>query len=84
MNPDSAVQTDTLIKRQALRIEGSWPAACSGLQAPVPQRTPRTIASPETRTIDGIEIVRFHAFVPPGSPLDRYNVSISSVEFGIT
>jgi hypothetical protein len=38
----------------------------------VPQRTPRKIASPETRTIDGIEIVRFHAFAPPGSPLDRY------------
>jgi hypothetical protein len=69
---DSAVQTDTLIKRQALRIEGNWPAACSGLQSPVPQRTPGKIASPETRTMDGTEIVGFHAFAPPGSPLDRY------------
>jgi hypothetical protein len=70
--PDSAVQTDTLIKRQASGFEGNRPAACSALQSPVPQRTPGKMASPETRTIDGTEIVRFHAFAPLGSPIDRY------------
>jgi hypothetical protein len=35
-------------------------------------------------TIDGIEIVRFCAFAPPGSPLDRrYISSISTAEFGM-
>ena len=35
MNPDSAVQSDTGIKRQALRSEDNRSLANSGLQAPV-------------------------------------------------
>ena len=33
---------------------------------------PGKIATPEASTLDGIEIVRFCVFAPPGSPLDRY------------
>ena len=70
LNPDSAVQGDTAIKRQALRSECNRSAACSSLQLPLLQRTPAKLASPEPSTLDGIEVVRFCAFVPPGSPLD--------------
>jgi len=69
-NPDSAVQSDTSIKRQALQSECNGPVACSGLQSPVLQRTPEKITSPGASTVDSIEIVRFCAFAPPGSPLD--------------
>jgi hypothetical protein len=74
MNPDSAVQSDTSIKRQALQSECNGPVACSGLQSSVLQRTPRKITSPGASTLDGIEIVRFRAFAPPGSPLDQYTL----------
>jgi hypothetical protein len=72
MIPDSAVQSETAIKRQAFRSEDNRPAACSGLQFSVLQRTPGKIISPGASTIDGFEIVRFCAFAPPGSPLDQY------------
>jgi hypothetical protein len=83
LNPDSAVQSDAGIKRQALQSECNGPAAYSGLQSPVLQRTPGNIASPGPSTLDRIEIVRFCAFAPPGSPLDRYALSISTAEFGL-
>src|SRR3990170_6899546 len=50
LNPDSVVQSDTAIKRQALQSEGNGSAACSGLQSPVLQRTPGKITSPGPST----------------------------------
>jgi hypothetical protein len=71
-NPDSVVQSDAAITRQALQSECNGSAACSGLQSPVLQRTSGKITSPGPSTLDSIEIVRFCAFAPPGSPLDLY------------
>jgi hypothetical protein len=71
-NPDSAVQSETAIKRRALRREDNRPVVCSGLQAPVAAADFRKIISFGRSTIDSIEIVRFYAFAPPGSTLDRY------------
>src|ERR671914_2683490 len=83
LNPDSAVQSDTVIKRRALQSEGNGPAACSSLQSPVLQRTRGEITSPGPSTLDSIEIVRFCAFAPPGPPLDQYTLSISTAESGL-
>jgi hypothetical protein len=43
----------------------------SGLQTEFMERTPAKDASAEPSTKDGIEAVRFCAFTPAGSPLDR-------------
>jgi hypothetical protein len=40
------------------------------------QRTTGKIAALGPSTIDGIEIVRFCAFAPPGSTLDRRYISV--------
>jgi hypothetical protein len=72
--PDSAVKGDTEIKRQALQTEGNGPAACSGLQSPVLQRSRGRLAALDQAPSDGIEMVGFYAFAPPGSPLDRTQV----------
>ena len=72
LNPNSAVQSNTAIKRQTLRSENNGPVPCSGLQSPVLQRISGENCHPEASTLDGIEIVRFCVFAPPGSPLDRY------------
>ena len=78
MIPDSAVESDTAIKRQALQSECNKPAACRGLQSPVLQRTPGKFTNPGPRTLANIEMVRFCAFAPPGSPLDQYTLLIST------
>jgi hypothetical protein len=57
-------------------------AACNSLQSPVLQRTPAKIASPGPSTLGGVEVARFCAFAPPGSPLDRYTLPISTMESG--
>ena len=44
------------------------------------QRTPAEIAGPEPSNSDGVEVVRFRPFAPPGSPLDRYTSSVSTAE----
>jgi hypothetical protein len=54
--PDSAVQSDSAIKRQALQSECNEPVACSGPQSPVLQRTSANIASAGPSTLDGIEL----------------------------
>jgi hypothetical protein len=41
------------------------------------------IAGSGPSTLQIIVIVRFCAFAPPGSPLDRYTLSISTAEFGL-
>ncbi len=83
--PDSAIEMDTCtaIERRPLQSECNGPAACRGLQSPVLQRTPGKITSPGPSTLDSIEIVRFCAFAPPGSPLDQYTLLISTAESGI-
>ena len=64
--PDSVIQSDTAIKRQALQSECNGSAACSGLQSTVLQRTPRRNISPGPSTLDSIVNVRFCAFAPEG------------------
>jgi hypothetical protein len=47
---------------------------CSGLPRKLPARP---------STLDGIEMIRFCAFAPPGSPLERHTGAISAAESGI-
>jgi hypothetical protein len=47
------------------------------------QPTSANIAGSGPSTLQIIVIVRFCAFAPPGSPLDRYTLSISTAEFGL-
>jgi hypothetical protein len=72
LTPDSAVQSNTPIKRQALWSEDNGPLACSGLQSPVAAADSQKNITPGPSTIKDMEMVCFCAFAPPGSPLDRY------------
>jgi hypothetical protein len=62
LDANSAVQSDTAIKRQALRSEDNGPAAGSGLRSPVVQRTPGKIINPGPSTIE--ESIELFASVP--------------------
>lgn len=64
----------TSIEERALQSEGNGPVPWSGLQTEFLERTPGKDASAEPSTKDGVEAVRFCAFSPPSSLLDRQSV----------
>jgi hypothetical protein len=83
INPDSSVESNTAIKRQALRSEDYGSATCSGLQSPVPAVKSWKIASPGPRTLDGVEIVRSVSSLLRAHLLIATQVPISTAESGI-
>jgi hypothetical protein len=83
MNPESVLQVTQRSSGKPSRANATGQRLVAACQSPVLQRTPGKTTSPGPSTLDSIVIVRFCAFAPPGSPLDRYTLSVSTAESGL-